>query len=124
MKVDFSTQLVNIEGEPMEEPKFDPSTGEPVMEGEGENAKPVMLKVSLARVAKRVLLTTFEDEKNLDADEKLKRWNLAQKINRGSKSVSTEEVSLLKKLIAKAFSPAILGPAFTILEGEEEVAAE
>jgi len=118
MVVDFSTQLVDLDGDGMEEAKRNKGTGEVVFEGEGDDAKPVMLKLSLARVAKNSLMASFEDEKNLDADAKLTRWNLAQKINRGAKNYSVEDVALVKKLIAKAYGVQVVGPALDILEGD------
>lgn len=114
MQVDFSTQMVDIEGEPMEESKLK-ADGSPVMDGD----KPVMLKLSVARVAKRVLLAGFDDEKGLSGEDKLARWTLAQRINKGTKNYHAEDIALVKRLIAKAYTAAVVGPAYAILEGDE-----
>lgn len=66
------------------------------------------------------LLASFDDEKNLSGEDKLKRWELAMSIKNGSipMEITVEDASLLKKLIAKAYSTMVVGQAWKMLEGK------
>ena len=82
----------------------------------GDKGEPVILR----DVATNALLAVFQDEQNLSGEEKLKRWELAVKIRRAVDpcEISVEEVSLVKKLIGKAYAPVISGQAWHMLEGK------
>jgi hypothetical protein len=64
------------------------------------------------------LLATYKDEENLSGEDKLKRWQLAIKVKDGDSpcDLTVEEVSLIKKLIGKAYGPLVTGQVWTILE--------
>ena len=76
--------------------------------------------VLLSRLAVNALLMTYEDERSLSGEDKVKRFKLAQQINDadGDVEVTAEQVSLLKSLIAKAYTPLVVGQSYEILEGE------
>lgn len=86
--------------------------GKPLKEGDRE--------VTIGSIAVNALLTPYEDERNLSGDDKVKRFRLAQSIHDadGEIEVTVEQVALLKSLIAKAYSPLIVGQAWAILETE------
>ena len=90
--------------------------GQPLKEEHNGTARDVLL----SRLAVNALLANYEDEKNLSGDDKVKRFKLAQQINDadGEVEVTAEQVSLLKTLIAKGYSPLVVGRAYDILEGE------
>lgn len=102
MKVDFTAEIKTLDGVAM----FEENDGEKV-------------NITLRKVVLNALTAMFEDEKNLSGDEKMKRWELARKIHGGNNEVTAEDVTLIKKLVAKAFGVGIVGPAFTLLEGGE-----
>lgn len=76
--------------------------------------------VLLSRLAVNALLVNYPDEQSLSGEDKVKRFKLAQLINDadGDVEVTAEQVSLLKSLIAKAYTPLVVGQSYEILEGE------
>ncbi len=99
MQRNFTTPIKNLDGRPLKE-------------GDRE--------VTLASIAVNALLTPYEDERNLSGDDKVKRFKLAQAIHdaQGEIEVTVEQVALLKSLIAKAYTPLIVGQAWAVLESE------
>jgi len=98
MKIDFTQIFMNMECEPMKE---------------GEKA------ITLKKVATGALLSAFDDERNLAGEEKVKRFNLAAKIQAGDTlDLKTEEIAEIKKLIGKAYTVIIVGQAWAMLEKE------
>lgn len=90
--------------------------GEPLKEDHNGTARDVLL----SRLAVNALLVNYHDEQSLSGEEKVKRFKLAQQINDadGDVEVTAEQVSLLKSLIAKGYTPLVVGQAYEILEGE------
>ena len=100
MKRNFNVALQTLEGEPV------------IDEGK---------QVQLKAVAINALLATYQDEQNLDGNEKLRRYKLAQAIsaaNGGDADLSLEDATLLKNLIGKGFPPLVVGQVFALLEGD------
>jgi hypothetical protein len=76
--------------------------------------------LSLKSVSVNSLMATFEADKNLSGDEKLKRYLLAVKINAGSEvDLTAEEITLLKVLIGRSYPPLVVGQAYLYLEKDE-----
>lgn len=76
--------------------------------------------LTLRTIAENALLGTFQDD-TATGEEKLKRWKLAQSIHSvevGTLNVTSEDVVLIKRLIAKAYATMIVGQAYEMLEGE------
>lgn len=73
---------------------------------------------SLGDVAETALLTSYQDEGNLDGVEKNKRFWIAKKIHDQRKDpvLTADEIALIKKLIAKAYNPLVTGQAWTLLD--------
>jgi hypothetical protein len=94
MKVDFAAPILDLKGEPIIE--------------NGE-------QVTLGAITSNALLATYKDETDLAGEEKVKRFKLAV-IAEGEQDLSVEQVVLLKKLIAKAFAPLIVGRAYELLD--------
>ena len=76
--------------------------------------------ITLKSVTTEVLQLAFQDEQGLSGEEKAKRWVLATRVyaNPGNIDLTIEEVSLIKKLIGKAYGPLIVGQAWEMLEGK------
>jgi len=94
MRIDFDAPLLDLKGEPLI-----------------ENG----VEVTLGAIASNALLATYRDEQDLTGEEKVKRFRLAV-IARGAQDLSVEQIVLLKKLIAKAYSPLIVGRVFELLD--------
>lgn len=103
MKVDFGQPLKTLDGV--------------VIVDADKSDETSQVEVTLKTVAINALTAAYADEKDLSGEDKLKRWELARKIHGGNNEVSAEDVSLLKKLIGKAYGVAIVGPAYGMLEG-------
>ena len=103
MKIDFSTVLVDIEGK--------------ALDSSPEDKTPA----TVSKVAIEALLATFSDE-TIEGAEKLKRWELASKIKNAVSlvDITVEEITLVKKLIGKAFGPTVVGQVYQLLEGGKE----
>jgi len=109
MKVNFSTVLRDIRGD--KEPiKETPDSPDGKIKGKD---------FTLAAACCTALLNQYQDEQNLAGTEKAKRYKLATKVvDGGEQDVSSEDITELKKLIAKAFGPLVVGQAFDILDPE------
>ncbi len=98
MKVDFSTVLKDLAGNDAED-------------NEG--------KVTLSKVAAVSLLTSYPDEQNLPATEKLKRGRLAEITYKGGEQdMSPEDLAVIRALIAKGWGPLVVLQAFRLTGGE------
>jgi len=109
VKVDFEQPVKTINGIPMVEPV----EGEVDDEG-NQKVRPVTLRTAVVNA----LLAQFQDEKSLSGEEKLKRWDLARKVHGGCDTLEVEEVALIKTLVGKAYGVAVVGPVYTMLEGD------
>ncbi len=79
---------------------------------DGENA------VTLRPICVNALMAVLEADKGMTGEDKVKIWVLAGKIQKEDKLVLVaEDVALLKKRIGAAYGPAIVGPAFLLLNG-------
>lgn len=96
MKIDFSAAITNLDGTPAKDGDAD---------------------VTLGKVSCGALLATYPDEQHLSGEEKVKRFRLAETAAKGGEQeIKVEDVALLKKLIAKAFPPLVVGRAYDIIE--------
>lgn len=102
MKVNFSLPILDLNGAPIKEG------------GSDANAD-----MTLASISCNALLAPYQDENNLDGAEKTKRFKLALKVNDGGIiDLAVEDVSLLKRLIAKGYAPLVVGRAYELLDPE------
>ena len=99
MKINFDTVLLGLDGEPIKSPKPD---------GGLESA-------TLCAVARNALLARYQDEQNLSGQEQYHRYELAKNAKGETEWVS-DDVTLLKRLIAKLYGPLVIGPAFDLIE--------
>jgi hypothetical protein len=97
--LDFTAQLKQLDGSAF----VDPS---------GKEAP-----VTLGTIAEISLLTTYPDEQNLSGEEKTKRFSLALKIHEKKEvPLTADEITLIKKLIAKNYNALITGRAWELLD--------
>lgn len=98
MKLNFSTPILGLDGQPIKNAK-------------GEDA-------TIGSVAIEALMAVFPDEQNLLGADKLHRWRLAKLASKGGEQeVIQEDMTLLKTLVGKAYGPAVVGPVYEIIEG-------
>ncbi len=97
MKIDFSTTLLTVKGEPL-------------TEGQGEDKKEITL--GDASIGALMII-----EKGIKGIEKYNRYKLSEKISSGKLvDLKVEEVAQIKKLIGEVWGPAVVGPAWDLLE--------
>ena len=98
--IDFSSPITQLNGEPFV----------------GQDGK--TMNTTLAIVAENALLASYQDEQNLSGEDKVKRFVLARKIHENEKNVelTADEITLIKKLIAKSYNPLITGESWRILD--------
>lgn len=104
MKINFSTQLLDV-------------FGKPTLSAEPGAGKPVELTLGGACI--QALIATFPDEQHLPGAKKAERFVLATKIagsNDKPLDLSTEQVAALKEVVGKAWGTAVVGPAFALLD--------
>lgn len=82
----------------------------------GADGKPVEL--TLRKVCVDALLTQFPDEQStLTGEEKIRRFTLAKNIQSNlAPALTSEDTALVKKMVAKAYGPLIVGQAWDLLE--------
>lgn len=100
MKINFSIEIEDLEGNPI-----------PKSETNKTNA-------TVGSCCINALMASYEDEKGLSGDDKVKRLNLAQKIHsdKSEYEYTAEDVVLLKKLVGKAYAPLVVGRVYEVLE--------
>lgn len=79
-----------------------------------ENGKDVSIKTLVTTA----LVANYADETGLAGEEKFSRFNLALRIHnaRGAVEVSIEELVLIKKLVAKAYTTLAVGRIYALIE--------
>lgn len=98
MNIDFSTIIKNLDDTPIQE--------------EGKS-------ITLSIVVCNALLASYPDEQGLSGEEKVKRFRLAEIASKGnSNNLSVENIALIKRLVAKAFGPLVVGRVYSILDPE------
>jgi len=102
MKIDFSKVLKTLDGKPIKTP-------------ENKN-------LTLRDAVTNALLSVHEDEKSLSGKDKALRYHLSMRVY-GAKSpflLKSEECTLIKELIGKAYLPLIVGQAWEIIDPAEK----
>lgn len=93
MKLDVTPSIKNIDGSPLSD------------------------AAQLRTVIVNALLATFPDELNLSGEDKIKRYELALAVQGNDVvSLKVEDAALVKKLVAKAFAPLVVGQVWRALE--------
>lgn len=83
--------------------------------------QPMLLK----NICINALLIPLDPQERIGGPEKMKRYDLAQKIynTKNKLSVDAERITLLKKLVGDLYPPMIVGQVYRMLEGEKEGSA-
>lgn len=104
MKINFLTELTDLDGSPIT-----------------DKDKPVTLKT----ISLTALLAQYADEQALSGEDKMKRFQIAEKIAAANADdphidLKAEEIAEIKKLIGKGFGPLIVGRCFNTLDPKGE----
>jgi hypothetical protein len=94
--VDFNTHILSIEGKDIPTSATDQSP------------------VTLGKVCEDALIATLPGD-NPTPDEKGNRFRLAMKVHEG-KNLTSEDITLLKKVIGLAYGPLVVGRAIELLD--------
>ena len=75
-------------------------------------------KVTIKAIILNALMGTYEDEKSLSGEDKLKRYTLGQEIQKAETiELTAEQISTIKSLVGKAYTTLVVGSSYQILEG-------
>ena len=107
MKIDYNQKLKSLSGKELK----DNQTNE---------------DLCLKDVCANALLGLFDDERKLEGKEKLRRYQLANKIYGAKEPIElkSEEITLLKTLVSKAYAALISGQVWKILDPAEKAEPE
>lgn len=99
--IDFSQTITNYDGTPVK-----------------DNEQEVTLKL----LSVGALSAQFQDEQNLPPTDKFKRGDLALKIYNSTEplSLKSEDVTMLKNVIGKAYGPMVVYKAYQLLDAGEK----
>lgn len=107
-KIDFSTALIGLDGEPLKTPDRLGDRGQIIKAGVIQTLGKVCVDA----------LVTVERGASPDGKVSFTRYQLAQKINgQGEVEVDADEIVMLKDRVGKNFGPVVVGPVYIILEG-------
>jgi hypothetical protein len=97
MKVNFDSKLCNIDGTTIT-----------------SNNEDLLLK----KVSIEALMMLSDSDRGSSGEVKFKRYELALKISVGGEvEISPEEAATLKARIGEVYGPAVIGPAWKLLNG-------
>lgn len=109
MAIDFTKALHDLDGKPMRD--------EIAMAANGETH----IGLTLGRAAAHALSASFEDERNLPGEQKFERGLLACKVRDDvAAELKSEQVALIKKVIAKLYGPLVVYRAYPLLDPQEK----
>lgn len=103
MKVDFNAVVKDFYGEPL---KMPPAKGSTTPQD-----------ATLGALCIQVLLAELPEER-ISGEDKYKRYEMATAIKKNVKTITAEQVALLKELIGKGYNTAAVGPLYKMLEGD------
>lgn len=107
MEIDLTQELIGLNGKPLQAQDRD------------DEDKPVTVNLTLRKAIVEALMAAFKDEDNLSGADKVKRYKMAQKIQDAERMMfSAEDLSLIKKLVAKLYSTLVVGIVWEILDTE------
>lgn len=104
MKIDFNTELTDLDGKPIRESGAD----------DAGNA-------TLGFIAIQACLGSMKGDEEMSGEEKLKLYQIASKIADGRKKKTAvdmpiEDVTEIKSRVGRMFTPAIVGPVYGLLD--------
>jgi len=101
MKLDVTQALCNFDGEPLRNETAD---GEPI---------------TLKQICINSLMANLDSDANMTGEEKMRAYSLGQRLHDGTVvDLVPEDLALLKERVGKCYGPVIVGPAFTMLNGD------
>jgi len=78
---------------------------------------PLPQNLHMRKIFVDALLADYKDEQNVSGEQKLERYELALKINAEDEvELKVEQAALLKKLVAKAYTPLVVGQVWKAIE--------
>ncbi len=106
MKIDMTKPIKNLIGVNLENP-----------ESKLKKKEPFTMRI----VCTNSLLTPTQDDKNIDGNEKARRFELAMRVYTEDEiDLNVDELKLIKDLIGRLYSPLVVGRAYQILDPKEK----
>ena len=92
-------------------------------QGKLEKGKPFTLRKACVNVLLMTELDGTGRPKELKGEEKVERYELAKEIHKSGPLIDlqSEQITLLKKLIARAYGPLTVGQAWKVLDPHDDV---
>ena len=87
---------------------------------DGVELKPDGKVMTLRSACTNALVNVSNLEKQIDGEEKVKRYNLATKVHdaKGPTDLEAEDIVKLKKLVGNIYGPLVVGQVHLLLEGK------
>lgn len=115
MKIDWTQELHDIEGEAIRDTKIEGNRVVVRLDEEGLD-----VALTLGRACINALLTELQNENQTGA-QKFDRFKLAMQIaNEPKKDVTAEDISLIKERVGKNYVAYVVGIVWTMLEGNDD----
>ena len=127
MKLNVTTALTNLAGVPIGSDQVsrealvvalntlhqDRDAGMKALVDLASMPEPLTLRMALCNA----LMGQYKGEETLSGTEKVKRWRLAQDVHsKDEPYLTSEQTTMAKELIAKAYTPVVVGPAWELLD--------
>lgn len=98
MKINFDSTLKHIDGKDLT-----------IKEGVGLTLKAACIES---------LMQITDSDRNASGEVKFKRYELAVKVSAGGEvEITPEEATMLKERVGEVYGPAVVGPAYKLLNG-------
>lgn len=109
MKINFDSTITDLDGKPVEVL--------PAVIRDGAVVTPAEI-LTLKGVALNALMAALPEEQHLAGDEKVSRFALAMRVNKGGEQdITPEEAGKIKMLVGKCYAPLVVGRAYELLNG-------
>ena len=118
MTLDVTQVLIGYDGEALMDTKpiYD-DNGVQHVDAKGE-LQVEKVPITLRPICTNALMLVMETDRGMSGEDKVKLWSLAGRIQKEDKPyLLAADLVLLEKRIGAAYGPAIVGPAFLLLNG-------
>ena len=122
--MDFSVVINDLDGEPFTDQMALQANGYyPLLakfQADPQNNKePEKVLLTLGAACRHALCSNFQDEPQLSGEERFERGLLAYKIKQGNPELSSENISLIKRLLGKLYGPEVILTSWSLLDPAE-----
>lgn len=80
--------------------------------------------LTFKKACQNALFASYNDEQDLSGEDKYTRYKVSIKLEADVPDLTIEEISLIKKVVGKGYSPEILGPIYIFLDNPVTIVKE